>query len=331
MLPPGSPHHDLIRRCVSQPRTGPAAGVHLPWAHVPEAVQSWAADLAGGPPEAVRDLSGGFSPGATSILHWRARSLFVKAVGLELNPESPSMHRREVVISAALPATGPFPRLVETFDDGDWVALAFDAVDGRPPRYPWEANEFDMVAGALAAMHAALTPSPEPAVEPLAVYARRLFGGWGTLAALGAPPGLDLWARQHLNELAELESGWPEACAGSTLVHGDVRADNVLVTHDGVVFVDWPHGAVGNPAFDVVGWAPSVELEGGPEPEELLARYEQERVLDAETVTVLLAAIAGFFVSHSLEPPTPGLPTLRSFQAAQGAVALAWLRRRTGW
>jgi len=48
-------------------------------------------------------------------------------------------------------------------------------------------------------------------------------------------------------------------------------------------------------------------------------------------VTVLLAAICGFFVSRSLDPPPPGLPTLRSFQAAQGAVALNWLRRRTGW
>lgn len=316
---------------MSTPPTGPAAGVHLPWAEVPDAVRSWAADLGGGPPQAVRDLSGGFSPGATSVLRWRARSLFVKAVGLELNPESPSIHRREVVISAALPATGPFPRLVEAYDDGDWVALAFDAVDGRPPRHPWDADELDMVAGALASMHAALTPTPDPAVEPLAAYARRLFGGWGTLVALGAPPGLDPWASRHLHALAELEAGWPDACAGSTLVHGDVRADNVLVTPDGVVFVDWPHAAVGNPAFDVVGWAPSVELEGGPEPEELLARYEQERVLDADTVTVLLAAIAGFFVSRSFEPPPPGLPTLRPFQAAQGAVALAWLRRRTGW
>jgi hypothetical protein len=48
-------------------------------------------------------------------------------------------------------------------------------------------------------------------------------------------------------------------------------------------------------------------------------------------VTVLLAAIAGFFVSHSFQPSPPGLPTLRPFQAAQGEVALAWLRRRTSW
>ena len=100
---------------------------------------------------------------------------------------------------------------------------------------------------------------------------------------------------------------------------------------DGVVFVDWPHGAVGNAAFDLVAWAPSVVLEGGPPPEDLLALHAPSGRVDADAITVLLAAVAGFFVSHSLRPAPPGLPTLRPFQAAQGDVALAWLRRRTGW
>ena len=98
-----------------------------------------------------------------------------------------------------------------------------------------------------------------------------------------------------------------------------------------MVFVDWPHAAVGSPAFDVVAWAPSVALEGGPAPEELLARYVAPVGVDPEVVTVLLAAVAGFFVERSLRPPPPGLPTIRAFQAAQGRVALEWLRRRTGW
>jgi hypothetical protein len=119
--------------------TTPAAGVHLAWARVPDAVQAWAAGLGGGTPGAVRDLSGGFSPGATSVLEWPGRAMFVKAVGSELNPDSPAMHRREAVISAALPTSPRLPRLVDTYDDGDWVALAFDAVAGRPPRHPWRA------------------------------------------------------------------------------------------------------------------------------------------------------------------------------------------------
>jgi hypothetical protein len=311
--------------------TAPAAGVHLPWARVPDAVQAWAAGLGGGKPRAVRDLSGGFSPGATSVLEWPDRAVFVKAVGSELNPDSPGMHRREVVVSGALPRSPRFPRLLDSYDDGDWVALAFDAVDGRPPRHPWETGELFMVADALSSLHRDLTPSPLPSLTPLAEYVRHMFGGWAQLAALDTPPaGLDVWARANLERLVELESGWPEACDGPTLVHGDVRADNVLLSEDGVVFVDWPHAAVGTAVFDVIAWAPSVVLEGGPPPEELLARHAPPVAVDPDVISVLLAAVCGFFVERSLRPPPPGLPTIRPFQAAQGEVALAWLRRRTG-
>jgi hypothetical protein len=312
--------------------TGPAAGVHLPWAEVPAAVRAWAAEVGGGAPRGVRDLQGGFSPGATTVLECPGGDVFVKAVGAALNPESPEMHRREAVVSAALPRSPRFPRLLGTYDDGDWVALAFDAVEGRPPRHPWETEELARVVDALSSLHRELTPSPVPSLEPLADFARRLFGGWAELAAMETPPaGLDVWAFANLERLARLESGWPLACGGPTLVHGDVRADNVLLAADGVVFVDWPHAAVGNPAFDVIGWAPSVVLEGGPPPEELLARHVPPVPIDPEAITVLLAAVCGFFVERSLRPPPPGLPTIRPFQAAQGAVALGWLRRRTGW
>jgi aminoglycoside phosphotransferase (APT) family kinase protein len=318
--------------------TGPAAGVHLPWSQVPEAVQAWTARLAGEKraAPAVRDLSGGFSPGATSILEWpNGRSLFVKAVGSSLNTESPNMHRREVVVSRSLPHGPQFPRLVDDYDDGDWVALAFEVVEGRPPRHPWDAEELALVVDALSALHEELTPAPDAGISSLAEYARHLFGGWRTLAdsdTRDVPGALDSWAAAHLDALAELEAAWPEACAGSTLVHGDVRSDNVLIGQGReVVLVDWPHASVGQLAFDVVAWAPSVVLEGGPPPEELLARHPAAREVDADVVTVLLAAVSGFFISHSLLPAPPGLPTLRRFQVAQGEVALAWLRRRTGW
>jgi hypothetical protein len=312
--------------------TAPAAGVHLPWAQVPEPVQTWAARVGGGVPAQVRDLQGGFSPGAAARLECPGRPLFVKAVGAGLNPDSPVMHRREAVVSAALPVSSLFPTLLDTYDDGDWVALAFEAVDGRPPRHPWERGELASVVDALGALHRALTPSPAPQLEPAEVYLRNLFGGWAELAARDEPPGsLDPWARTNLSRLTELESAWPAAAAGTTLVHGDVRADNILFTADGVVFVDWPHAAIGTPVLDVVEWASSVVLEGGPEPEELLAAHRPSQDADPEVVTVLLAAVCGFFVAHSLRPPPPGLPTVRAFQAAQGDVALAWLRRRTMW
>jgi hypothetical protein len=280
----------------------------------------------------VQDLPGGFSPGAASCLSFPDGDVFVKAVGLELNSESPGMHRRESAISAVLPRSPLFPRLIGTFDDGDWVALAFEAIDGRLPRHPWVPVELDAAVAALGAMHDALTPSPDASVEASAIRMGSAFGGWELLASLDSPPaGLDQWSRRNLTRLAELEAGWPTACAGRTLVHGDVRSDNLLFGPKGVVFVDWPHASIGTPVLDLVEWAPSVALEGGPDPEQLLARHAPSRRCDPDVVTVLVAAVTGFFLYRSCLPAPPGLPTLRAFQAAQGETARAWLQRRTGW
>jgi hypothetical protein len=317
----------------TDPPKAAAAGVHLPWAQVPDRIQEWAAAVAGAAPHRVHDLPGGFSPGATTRLQFAGRpDLFVKAVGAALNPESPELHRREAVIAAGLPRSPRWPELITTYDDGDWVALAFVAVDGQPPKHPWQRSELDVVVHALEAMHVDLAPSPIIGAEAAATRLLGTFGGWRRLASMTVPPStLDQWSRRNLLRLAELESAWPDACAGETLLHLDIRSDNILIDHDRVVFVDWPHAGVGSPVLDLICWAPSVVLEGGPEPESLLARYNPSGSADPDVVNVLVAAVAGFLTERSLLPSPPGLPTLRAFQAAQADVARSWLQRRVGW
>jgi len=133
----------------------------------------------------------------------------------------------------------------------------------------------------------------------------------------------------ELERLAELEAAWREAVHGSTLLHCDVRADNLLVTKKGVVFVDWPHACVGTPVFDLVAWAPSV-VSRVARPRDLLA------LSDPGPFSTATRWRPGRRLQRLPRPPlTPtaptGLPTLRTFQGAQGGVAVAWLRRLTGW
>ena len=155
--------------------TGPAAGVHLPWAEVPAAVRTWAARVGGGAPATARNMTGGFSPGAAAVLDCPRGAIFVKAVGAGLNPEAPELHRREAMVSASLPAAPEFPRLLDVYDDGDWVALAFVAIEGRPPAHPWDQRELRLAVRALNALHEALTPNPVAGVEPAAERLHRLF------------------------------------------------------------------------------------------------------------------------------------------------------------
>ena len=70
-------------------------------------------------------------------------------------------------------------------------------------------------------------------------------------------------------------------------------------------------------------------MQGGPEPDALMARLTGARRPDDAALVAVVAAIAGFFTLQAVAPPPPGLPTLRAFQAAQGAVARAWLARLT--
>jgi aminoglycoside phosphotransferase (APT) family kinase protein len=142
---------------------------------------------------------------------------------------------------------------------------------------------------------------------------------------------LDAWTLRHLEQLAELECHWPASSEGTTLVHSDLRADNMLIADDRVLVVDWPHAAIGAAWIDLTFFLPSVAMQRGPMPWEIFDTHPVAQGADPERVTAVIAAIAGFFICQSRLPAPPGLPTLRRFQREQGIPALEWLKRRTGW
>jgi aminoglycoside phosphotransferase (APT) family kinase protein len=279
---------------------------------------------------------GGFSPGVAARLKTATgKRAFVKAVGPEPNPESPDIHRAEARIAASLPGGVPAPRLLGSFDEDGWVALLFEDIEGRQPAQPWVAAELAMVLEALAGLAAALTPSPIDAPTVADRFGED-FQGWRRLVESerrgdDSLAGLVPWARRHLADLAALEAGWGAAAEGASLVHADLRADNLLLAGDRVVVVDWPWACLAASWFDLVAMLPSVRMQGGPLPEALFSDHPVARTANPEAVTAVLAAVTGFFVRQSRQPPPPGLPTLREFQAAQGRAALAWLKTRTGW
>ena len=275
---------------------------------------------------------GGFSPGvAARLLLTDGRRAFVKAVG-DINPDSPDIHRAEARIAAALPVSAPAARLLASLDRDGWVILIFEDVDGRMPFQPWQQAELSRVLDAMADL--ALTLTPAPIEAPTAASRFRYLGrGWQQLAATasaadGDVDGLDPWARAALDDLAGLETGWAAATEGTTLAHGDVRADNILLAPDRVVFVDWPWACVAQPWFDLVTMLPSVALNGGPPPESVIATHPVTRDADPGGVTAVVAALAGMFTYLGRQPDPPGLPTVRAFQRAQGETALAWLKAR---
>jgi hypothetical protein len=175
------------------------------------------------------------------------RRAFVKAVGPEPNPESAEMHRREARVAAALPSAAPASRLLHHHDDGRWVALVFEDVDGRQPVLPWKAAELALVLEAVEQLAETLSPSPIE-LEPISMVHAGDYAGFdeirGRLAAGEPLEPLDPWAAENIDLLCRLEAGWVDASRGDTLLQLDLRADNLLIAGGQVVIVDWPHAAL---------------------------------------------------------------------------------------
>ena len=304
----------------------PARGERLAWEQLPAPIRETIEQRLEAPVARAVTRPGGFSPGLAATLELEdGRRFFAKAVGPEPNPDSPEFHRREAQVAEALPPETPAPRFLFSVEDASgWVALVFENVDGREPELPWRTEELARVLDALTELSLALSPTPVDA-PPIEGQLDELFHGWRELERPA-----DDWAAAHLGELRTLESRWADAAAGETLLHCDVRADNLLLTPERVVLVDWPHACVGAAWIDLLGFLPSVAMQGGPHPWEVFETHPVGRDVPPELLQPVLAALAGFFVHYGSLPPPPGLSTVREFQRAQGVEALAWLRRSLG-
>lgn len=312
--------------------TSGQGGSRISWEAVPRPVRLGIEKEIRGRVVSARSQPGGFSPGlAARVVLDDGRRAFVKAAGPEPNPDAADIHRIESKIAGVLPLEAPTPRLLSVYDDGSWVALIFEDVEGHPPHLPWISIELARVLEAIDDLGEVFTPSP--------IEARRIadgldsaFRGWRKLHAnpdLASKIGE--WALRNLERLVSLEGEWKEAAAGETLLHVDIRADNLIITSDRVVVVDWPHACIGARWIDLLLFVPSVAMQGGPAPWEVFDNHPVAEGVEAEAVTRGIVALAGFFIYRSLLPPPPGLPTLREFQRLQGIETLAWLKQATGW
>ena len=297
--------------------------MRIGWDDLPEAVRSRAEQIIGGRVVSAESQAGGFSPGtADRVVTGSGRRAFVKAVTPAINARSAELARQEMHITSALPAHAPVPRMLGGFDDGEWVVLILEDVDGANPRTPWVESEIEAAVTALADLAAAVTPSPVPGAPSAADAVADDFAGWHKIAA-DPPADLDPWLAERLDDLrAAADRALAAVATGDTLVHFDIRADNMLIRPDGrVVIVDWPWGCVGPAWLDRLLLGLDVLVKGGDP-----ARVFEG--IDPGVVTDVIAGIAGMFEHICRLPPPPGIPTVRAFQRAGADAIRPWLRER---
>lgn len=302
----------------------------LHWNDLPEQVRAAAEKEIGAAVVREYPQRGGFSPGLASRLVFNnGLHVFAKAINAERNPRSPSLYRREIEVMAALPESVPAPRLRWRYDDGDWVLLLLDDIDGTMPAEPWDSGQLTRVLTALEKLSDTLTPAPITAMSIVDDLADN-FQSWHAIAAdASLTEQLDPRTQAALPELMKLESGWAAAAEGQTLLHADLRADNMLLTDDDqVMMVDWPYAVTGAPWVDALLFLPSVAATSHIDPELAWRTFRPARDAKPAAVNAVLAAIAGDFLHQSMLPAPANLPTLRAHQREKGTAALKWLLAR---
>lgn len=305
------------------------------WDDLPEHVHTHIADLIGSTVTHVRSTTSGFSPGFAGIVHGADGGVtFVKATSAKLHPFSIDLGRREIVVNAALPASVRAPAMEFSHDDGDWALAGFEVIDGRAPALPWtEAG----LAEALAAISdlSEIQVDEADGFRAFSDLLAEAFRHWTEFASLPAaeqsaralnrPWGE--WVLRHADTLATWERDAPAASAGNRLIHADLRADNMIRDVAGDVWlVDWPHAMMGAPWVDLVGFLPSVQMQGGGPCAAHFRDHALGRSVEHEELRAVVAAVAGFFLLGSWEPAPEQIPTVREFQFAQAVPAVRWLQ-----
>jgi len=205
------------------------------------------------------------------------------------------------------------------WDDAELPLLVLEDLSAAHWPPPWPRGSVEAVLRVFGEI--AATPPP----DGLSRLADDPPWSWRDVARDPAPfLGLGLCSDAWLDEAMPvlLQASDPSRLDGDALLHGDARSDNLCIRDGRVLLVDWNWACVGNPAVDVAFWLPSLRLEEGPEPDEIVRSHPD--------AAGLAPMVAGFFAATAGLPPPEGAPAVRSFQLAQLEVALPWAVRVLG-
>lgn len=308
-----------------------AVGVRLAYDAVPAAVRTWVDDQLGSPVVDTAEQVGGMSPGcATRVTCADGTRAFVKAVGAELNPDTPGLFRREIGVLRHLGEHELWARLLASYDDGAWVALLIEDVEGRHPDFT-DPAELEAVLTGVDRLTDVLQHRDVPPSVDLVDVGHVLATWADSLSSLTEAPEatpVPHWLRSDPDDWAGVlrhQAGLPMP----HVAHWDIRVDNLLRRPSGaVVFLDWGAAARG-PAW---GDPLLARLERVDEPWFDASAAASPALAEAgqEVVTAVLAGLGAHLAVRSVVAVDVNLPTLNDFRIRESRRMLGAVARRSG-
>lgn len=133
----------------------------------------------------------------------------------------------------------------------------------------WRNGDIDRVLAAAADLAAVPAPTAlEPLPESAPLWPALIHDPAGRNAFLDLGLCSAAWLSGAGDALARAEASLRDE--GDTLVHGDLRSDNICIDGERVVFVDWSSASRGHPRHDLAALLPTLHLEGGPLPYDIM-------------------------------------------------------------
>ena len=308
---------------------------------MPGDVKDAVSTILGSPVARAERVYGGYAPSATFRLRlangkrafFKASYPAPKGSGVKWVVDVEDRNYRRLA-----PLIAPWaPRFFGSFTRRGWHILLLEDLGPRTMP-PWTPAKARRATRSYARFHESTLGRPLP--RGLSRTQHHDFAGfWRELATSGELDRVASLARRRKDEAREwidvvlptmrrLEDSLAKIEPPFALLHFDTRADNSRLQGDLLRIFDWPFASAGPAEFDVAAYAQGVTADGGPEPERVLAWYEEILPLRAGAIDASLAGISGYFADRSWKAEVPGLPRVRAFQRLQLRCCLAWAARR---
>ena len=322
-------------------RTG--AEAKPPWSAVPRAIKADVEKLLGSPVARAERVYGGYAPSATFRMRLAdGRRAFLKGV-YPLAKDSGvkwDLENEERIYQECGAFMRPWaPQYLGGAKAEGWHVMILEDV-GPQTMPPWTVAKATACARSYAAFHAKTYGKPLP--RWLSRIEHQDFAPfWDRLASSGELRGTASLARRRAEEAEEwLDVALPVLRENSArllrlrppfaFMHVDTRSDNIRLQGKLLRLFDWNFACVGPIEFDVAAFAQTIAMEGGPEPERVIAEYDLVLPLRPVALDASIAGIAGYFADRAWRPAVPGLPRIRSVQRRQLKATLGWAARHFG-
>lgn len=200
------------------------------------------------------------------------------------------------------------------WEDGEYPILILEDLSTGHWPPPWNSDQVQKVLDVIKRVADLRVDIELPSLKRFEAELQ----GWKKIkedpsAFLGLGLVTPQWLDGALPKLIEAES--KANLNGDSILHTDIRSDNICFLNDKIYLVDWNWTVRGNVMFDILAWLPSLHAEGGPTPWSF-GFNEPE----------LISALAGFHAFSAYQPPNfKGAEAIRALQLKLLKVYIPWV------